>query len=335
MNLDDGQQSSSEDIQQELACDEQCPHFRIGLPLFLARYAILPKNAPLPELTSELTAGCDEVRNVSLGGAARYGLRMLREGFVYVFDENRNALEGYRVDSNAILFNLHLYSPTPPLNADMQPCSLTTHLGNASCITIPNATRATKSIWITYSEVEWTRDVCDAHKNDSNVRKKSMVEFDVASWLGSQEHPGALKMEQVDRHVAEFGLFDSASKSAAGARRCLGWSSVAPIQSGWRAPGLKIASERLLRGLNRSKPDGQKIQGAVLALPDPSAIMRDLALMMQDRYEKFVSRDAVKRPFAVSTAIQQIKPLLGTSSNCANWMRRSNSVPSRWPTSHG
>lgn len=306
MMLDNGH-TSEQDMQNDPVCDEQCPHFRLGFPLLPVRYAILPKGAPLPELTDQVTSGCEEVREVSLGGAARYGLRLLREGFIYVFDENRNVLEGYRVDPNAILFNLHLYSPTPPLGNDAQPCSLSSHIGNASCISIPNANQATKPVWVAYSEVEWTRALCDAHRNDAEMREKSMVKFDVREWLRGQEHTGVLKMEQLDQHVAEFGLYDHEARSASDTRRYLGWSSAEPIQSGWRAAGLKFASERLLQNINKSRSPGEKIQGAVLALPDATAVARDLALLMQDRYENFVSRDAVKRPLAVSTAIQQIK----------------------------
>lgn len=306
MSLESGQQSDH-DMQSDPVCDEQCPHFRLGFPLLPVRYAILPKDTPLPELTEQLRLGCKEVRDVSLGAAARYGVRVLREGFLYVFDENRNVLDGYRVDPNAVLFNLHLYSPTPPLDNDTQPCSLSSHIGNASCISIPNANQATKPVWLAYSEVEWTRAVCDVHKDNAAVRQKSMVKFDVRAWLGSQEHIGALKMEHVDQHVAEFGLYDHEARSASDTLRYLRRSSAEPIQSGWRAAGLKFASERLLQTLNRSRSQGEKVQGAVLALPDATAIARDLALMMQDRYESFVSRDSVRRPLAVSTAIQQIK----------------------------
>ncbi|MGY0611523.1 T6SS effector BTH_I2691 family protein [Luteimonas sp. A501] len=307
MSLDETAPTPEQEMQAEPTCDEQCPHFRIGFPLFLARYAILPEDAPLPALPQQVASASDPVKTIPLGGAARYALRLLRAGYVYVFDENRNTLEGYQVDDNALLFNLHLDSPKPPVDVDVKPCTLTSHLGNATCITIPDATRATRPIWIAYSEVEWTRAVRDAHKNDAGVRRKGMVPFDVKAWLASQRQPGAMKVGEAARHLAEFGLFDQDAKSALQSRRHMGWSSVPPLQSGWRAPGLAFSSERLLRGLNRGKPDSGKVQGAVLALPDPTAVARDLALLMKSRYDAHLARSSVKRPLAVSTAILQIK----------------------------
>ncbi len=65
---------------REDACPESCGHFRIGLPILPVRYAVLGDGLEAAR------AGC-RFRGSGLAGlgvqGARYGLRLLRRGYVY------------------------------------------------------------------------------------------------------------------------------------------------------------------------------------------------------------------------------------------------------------
>ena len=60
---------------------------KAGLPILLTRYALMPKEINAPKLAGNLDAA--DLKKVPLGSSAHYGLRLLRSGYVYVFDEKR------------------------------------------------------------------------------------------------------------------------------------------------------------------------------------------------------------------------------------------------------
>jgi len=61
-----------------------------------ARYAIAPVEAHLPEVTAPLSVadtalsvGRGEKQDLTLHGSAQYTTRLLRSGYLYVYDEQR------------------------------------------------------------------------------------------------------------------------------------------------------------------------------------------------------------------------------------------------------
>lgn len=68
-------------------CENPCETCaKEGLPLLLTRYALMPSEARAPKLAGQLDS--PDLKKVPLGNTAHYGLRLLRSGYVYVFDEN-------------------------------------------------------------------------------------------------------------------------------------------------------------------------------------------------------------------------------------------------------
>ena len=71
-------------------CENPCETCaKEGLPLLLTRYALMPSEAQAPKLADQLDS--PDLQKVPLGDTAHYGLRLLRSGYVYVFDEKRKA----------------------------------------------------------------------------------------------------------------------------------------------------------------------------------------------------------------------------------------------------
>jgi len=252
----------------------------------------MPDDAPLAPLDAAFKGDQTAIEL----GAAQYSLRKLRAGYLYVYDEKMKRLDGYRIDEYGILYRMSLADQSLPVGADVGVCSIPEHQGAAMCVTIPNAKMAT-NVWLAFSDVEWTKDVRDAHIKSADVRKKDMAMLDVRVWLARHQHDGARKIADVAKHVAEYQAYGG---DAAHWTRVQGWewfaSSSMPAAAVDRASALVSAAEHLAPG-----------NGLMFALPDPVGIAHDLSLLMQSRVDRFVSRDSVKRPLAVSTVIAQLQ----------------------------
>ena len=101
-------------------CKEDCPHYRVGLPIFPVRYAVMPDDAPLAPLDAAFKGDQTAIEL----GAAQYSLRKLRAGYLYVYDEKMKRLDGYRIDEYGILYRMSLADQSLPVGADVGVCSI-------------------------------------------------------------------------------------------------------------------------------------------------------------------------------------------------------------------
>jgi hypothetical protein len=106
-----------------------------GLPLLLVRDAIAPAQGGAP------AAGDLPIK---LGpSAAHYTKRLLRSGYVNVYDESRKRWESYFVTCDSYMFKLNSNTPTVPI-VPVKPfnCPDEGHRALASCITVPDPVNA-------------------------------------------------------------------------------------------------------------------------------------------------------------------------------------------------
>ena len=75
---------------------------KVGLLLMPARYAIAPLAMGLPSISAPMkvediaqSVGKGKKQDVTLHGSAQYTARLLRSGYLYVYDEKRDRM-GYR-----------------------------------------------------------------------------------------------------------------------------------------------------------------------------------------------------------------------------------------------
>ena len=120
-------------------CEEDCPFHRVGLPIMPLRYAVLKKEDPSPALAGDMNM--PQLAERPLGDSARYGVRLLRPGYLYVYDEARSDLKGYYVNENGTLYNFDIDKPVE--NCDRTFTCTMDHEAKASLLTIPNARKAT------------------------------------------------------------------------------------------------------------------------------------------------------------------------------------------------
>ncbi|MEN1943493.1 T6SS effector BTH_I2691 family protein [Luteimonas sp. MJ293] len=275
--------------QDDRTCDESCPYYRVGLPLVIARVALLPENVPVAELSQEMLKGAHPDHGRIDPPGMRYGLRLPRAGYLYKLDENLGEIEGFRITEDGYFFPLDRApgGDAPP------PCNNIVHQADASMVTIANANRAEKPIWFALSDTEWTDELRQAHLDDQGLRARHMVSFNAKQWLDSQQAPGAVRVRDLSRYVYDYSWDDLIN-----ARQKLEWSPDKP------RGGLSMGQLIEMRA-NVLLPE----KAAVLALPDPVGLTSDLAALMQYRAEQFAnSHDAqTRRRLAVCQAIDEIE----------------------------
>ncbi|QOL49905.1 T6SS effector BTH_I2691 family protein [Massilia litorea] len=255
-----------------------------GLPLLLVRDGVAPAGggAPLaPALPIELSAK-----------AAHYTKRVLRSGYVHVFDEARHRWEIYFVTNDGYFFKLLdtpgviAATPQKPFN-----CPDAGHRAIASCITVPDPKNASK-VWIGFSDVWWTEAVRKANE-DVAYRKRHMIEIDIKAALSGNQMPHR-PIKQVDALIAEYAVSPSQAKAN------FEWSPFEFISRHGHADRLKRECEAL-------RPNA----GLIVTLNDPVGVAQELAFLMKRNALLFSEKNVEnKRYLAASNAIDRIEEAL-------------------------
>lgn len=252
-----------------------------GLPILLVRDAVARANldAPLaPSLPVELPEGI-----------AQYTKRLLRPGYLNVFDEARNRWETYFVTPESYLFKLHQSSskapivPTKPFN-----CADEGHRALASCITVQDPQNAT-TLWIGFSDVLWTDAVRKAHLNRA-MRERHMVAVDVKAAIRGKQSPHR-PIAQLATIVAEYSMSLSRAKQAF-------YGSPFPLAT------RQDHATRLIKECDSLRP----ATGLIVTVPDPCGIVQEIAFLIGRQLELFVDTDpAEKLKLSASMSIEQLK----------------------------
>lgn len=269
------------------------PELDAGLPVLLARPALMPRDFPVEELGDDfLSAIHDDYSNITPADM-RYGLRLLRPGgYLYVIDENQdNPLSAYQLTEDGGVYPLE--HQTQNGGATSYGCS-----DNKLWVTIPNAKEATKPVWFAYSDVEWTESIKKSHLGNADIRASHMTPLDIQQWLNNGEHPGVKKMKGLADKVAE--LWGKRERA-----KMLEWSPFSALEHfSFKGPMLGYFANRQLR-----ESDLPRNRGALVALPDPTGVTADLAAMMQYQAEHYVESlsERSRRQLAVSQGIDEIE----------------------------
>jgi hypothetical protein len=230
-----------------------------GLPILPVRYsAFADTKAHSASGVMRLMGGKfgDGVTNIALK-KAKYALRTLRYGYVYVFYPKTGRWQMYAVTAEG-----YLYEYPIEMNIDRsleQPfnCHQAGHAQLAQCITIEDAPKA-GVVYIAFSDERWTKKVRDAYaSNFMGCRDKRMQKFDATGWYnGSTQQPHAESVTHVADLLSEY----KGGPPDALASACFPYHNRAG-----QGPALKKAMDSIT-------PD----KGLVLALWDPVGITREL-----------------------------------------------------------
>lgn len=258
-----------------------------GLPILPARLAIAPKNANAPKAEGAMLAG--DAANIPLGEHAHYTTRILRSGYLYMYDEARKYWSAWFITDGAYFIPFEVrQSVSPALLAGREPCSRGGHREIASCITISSPKLATK-VWLAFSDVQWTPEVLDRH-SDATYRDRHMRKLDVPELLGNlPEGKPLARIAKVDTTVAEYAFGVDAD--------AFEFSLVDWQERKTHGSALVFVAEQMKPG-----------KGTVVVLDDPVGVAMDLTSKMTHDLARFTG-DATRRhelaTFEAISAIEQ------------------------------
>ncbi|MES2016036.1 MAG: T6SS effector BTH_I2691 family protein [Pseudomonadota bacterium] len=162
--------------------DPNCPNCnKSGLAILPVRYAVVPNAV---DATLPATLG-NKVTSVKLTHA-KYALRTLRQGFVFLFYEKHARgshikWEVYSVAPRGTLWKqIHRHAVVPV--SDDPACARQGHNIPASVITIDKPEKCGR-VWMAFSEHMWSSETFDAFENDMALRDRRMQTFAPAIWI--------------------------------------------------------------------------------------------------------------------------------------------------------
>lgn len=259
-----------------------------GLPILPVRYAVAPTISNAPKAEGNLLPQ-NGGKGIELGSTAHYTTRILRTGYLYVYDEARNRWEAYYISQGGFFMRFDIGDGlSPALTKGREPCSRVGDRELASCITITSPKQAT-NVWLAYSDVEWTQRVLAQHTKDVAYRAKHMCKIDVKALLASVPTDRPFRpISQLTETVAEYASGVDAKSFA--------FSSAA-----WTPrEGEATSTAAILNCLYPGK-------AALVALNDPAGIVTDLASLMKEREEWFLDQKDRRYHLTVNGWLGQIE----------------------------
>lgn len=190
---------------------EMCKH--TGMLVLPTRYAIAQKGSNAPKVSAPFQLE----QSIALDTDTYYTQRLLRKGYLYVYDPNRKGLlegeivpnpwKSYVVNGNGYLMPYTGWRETHKKPVS-EPCDPFNFGIAARCFSIAFPEEA-RTVWIAFSDTMWTKSVFDEHEKKAN-RDRNMRSFHVGQWFNGKDttepgtHPHACSINQYKPHIAEM-----------------------------------------------------------------------------------------------------------------------------------
>ncbi|MFM0158913.1 hypothetical protein P0D75_11410 [Paraburkholderia sediminicola] len=186
--------------------DKKCANCeKTGLPILPVRYAPLPFTVPAT-LPKDIHGA--KVTDVSIK-EHHYGLRTLREGWVYLFYDigprGSNYWEVYFVSEDGRLWQQKLPLAIVPLTDPA--CAQKSIAVPMDIIAIEKPEECTKRVYIAFSEHAWHKDTFKHYAESQERRERRMQWIEPSDWIGSGKskdgHATVATKDSID-HVVEY-----------------------------------------------------------------------------------------------------------------------------------
>lgn len=242
---------------------------RPGLPILPMRVAYVPggKN----DLPNGVYADAELHYETMRQGA--YMLRAITAGYVYLWDPRRSyGWRAFAATATGQMKEVPVDDDNRPTEQPTFTCTREGHGLESALINVDAPANATRTVWVGYSRVWWTRDIRRELSRNERWRSKIMVELDArAVWGGGHPRPDTGYRVSADganlaEHSIEF-------RDAAGA---------ATLFNNTLSPGVTIFGGKaadLAVKMRQMTPKG----GIVLALRDPVGLLADIATWRNKR----------------------------------------------------
>jgi hypothetical protein len=178
-----------------------------GLPVLPVRYGIAADSkahsaaGAMPLMGGKFGDGVVGIRLKK----AKYTLRTLRYGYVYVFYPKTRRWQIYAVTAEGYLYD---YPVDIKLDRSFEKpfsCHQSGHAQLAQCITIEDAEHA-GTVYLAFSDELWTRKVRDTYAtNFMGCRDRRMQPFDATGWYnGNMKQPHADSVDHLESLLSEY-----------------------------------------------------------------------------------------------------------------------------------
>ncbi|ERT13053.1 T6SS effector BTH_I2691 family protein [Photorhabdus temperata] len=267
---------------------------RKGLPVLLVRPAIKAQGDGIPDLPANI-----QMPPVEKKGETGYTTRLLRAGFLYIWDELVSGWINYYITDEGYYYPLPEHGKVLPrlASGEMKPCiDKPNELARASLVTLPVLPPGFKNsaFWFAWSGVQWTEAVRKKHE-DPAYRARYMQRFDMEKWLNRGEGENALPFSSLTDTVAEYHSRIDTN------RRIADYTS-----SHWNGKFLFDQND-LWWAAKELMPD----KGVILFLPDPVAMVQDITALMNYRLKtQFHENQHYTRGIALSASLSTLKEVL-------------------------
>jgi hypothetical protein len=156
---------------------------KTGLPILPVRYSVLPQ-----KVKATIPSGISGARVTEVAlEAHHYGLRTLREGWVYLFYEigprGSRYWEAYKVTSDGRLWKQALPLPRTPITDPA--CAQRAIAVPMDLIAIERPEKCTGRVFIAFSEHAWHNEVFDRYAADATLMQARMQFIKPAEWIAS------------------------------------------------------------------------------------------------------------------------------------------------------
>lgn len=299
-----------------------CPNCtKFGLPILPVRYAVSRSDHLVRTKAPPLEAPFgDGVQTIDLPASATYTLRLLRPGFLYVYDESADKWSAYQVDDFGSLTAFDIRDPSPPPQADgpQAVCSRHGVPALAKCIVLP-VERETTILWLAFSSTSWTPAVLSRHQS-ADYRERHMRRIDAGAWRTSAEdQPHLASLYQAKDRVAEFKLAPEYRPHASDGKL----PTLAALQVTAGSLPLThslsdcIAMERVQlddllakareAGRQTTPDHPQGVTPAIVALDDPIGVAADLNQLVLERITEWEQEPERLEKKASASAIMSLR----------------------------
>ncbi|WP_069267623.1 T6SS effector BTH_I2691 family protein [Paraburkholderia nodosa] len=189
---------------------------KTGLAILPVRYTVLPK-----DVKAQMPGGLSGERVTGVGLTDHhYGVRTLREGWIYLFYEvgarGSQYWEVYKVTADGRLWKHDLASPaSPTLSGETRTdpaCAQCAIAVPMDIIAIEQPKKCTGKVYIAFSEHAWHAEVFNHYKTDAKLRTARMQYIEPSKWIkgGADAHGHAIAATEsaIDAVLEYMPAFD-------------------------------------------------------------------------------------------------------------------------------
>lgn len=311
---------------------------RQGLPILPVRYAVsliedTPDVTPLPaDREAELypldkdgnpvPIKLDTVyekddqgnfqKKSGLKKVSKYILRIMRSGFLYVYDEGNAAWYAYAITDTGEFEQFSIADTDKQYKKKSQKfaCDKKGTRASAKLITLDRVD-TTKKAWFMYIESPISREFLRDVASTAEWREKNMQCFDVDAWLNSGKADYAFSQDEIEKFLTDYGKSKSQLNNCYHSFKLKGdETSLGDIQT---AINSRIDNNSFLK---------EKVgKGVMVAVKDETAIIEELNSYRQRPYkslDQFLKQEDNARKYQSATAINHLRKAIKDSFSNEN-----------------